>query len=77
MVFIQEVIYLKKRMGHIINLDEYESIGTHWNSLYMNAENVTYFDSFDVEHIAREIGKIIGTKNVITSIYRIQAYDSM
>ena len=39
----------------IINLDEYESIGTHWIALYVNAENVTYFDSFEVEHIPKEI----------------------
>ena len=29
----------------IINLDEYESIGTHWMALYANDNNVTYFDS--------------------------------
>ena len=32
--------------AYIINLDEYESIGTHWIALYVNAKNVTYFDSF-------------------------------
>ena len=35
----------------IINLDQYESIGTHWIALYVNASNVTYFDNFGVEHI--------------------------
>ena len=43
----------------------------------MNAENVTYFDNFGVEYILKEIKKIIGNKNVITYIYRIQAYDSI
>ena len=38
-----------------INLDEYESIGTHWIALYANAKNVTYFDRFGVEHIPKEI----------------------
>ena len=33
-----------------INLDEYESIGTHWIALCVIAENVTYFNSFGVEH---------------------------
>ena len=28
----------------------------------MNGENVTYFDSFGVEHIPREIKKFIGKK---------------
>ena len=36
--------------AYIINLDQYESI-----VLYINAENVTYFDSFGVEFIPKEI----------------------
>ena len=35
-----------KEGPYIINLDEYESIGTHWIALYINAKNVTYVDSF-------------------------------
>ena len=30
---------------YILNLDEYESIGTHWIALSVNAENVTCLDS--------------------------------
>ena len=42
----------KKKDGtYIINLDEYKSIETHWIALYVISENVTYFDSFGVEHI--------------------------
>ena len=33
------------------------------------------FDSFGVEHIPEGIKKFIGNKNIITSIYRIQAYN--
>ena len=36
-------------------------------------DNVTYFDSFDVEHIPKETKKFIENKNIITNIYRIQA----
>ena len=32
--------------ANIINLDEYESVEIHWIALYVNVENVTYFDSF-------------------------------
>ena len=39
--------------AYIINLDEYESIGNHWIGFYVNAENVTYFDSFSVENIPK------------------------
>ena len=58
------------------DLDEFESVATHWIALYMNAENVTYFDSFGVEYIPEAIRKFIGNKN-ITNIYRIQAYGSV
>ena len=43
----------------------------------MNAKNVTYFDSFEVEHIPKEIRKFIRNKNIITNIYRIQSIDSI
>ena len=42
--------------------------------MYFN-NNVKYFDSFEIEHIPKEIKKFIGNKNVITNIYRIQGYD--
>ena len=64
-------------MTYIINLDEYESIRTHWIALYANAKNVTYFDNFEVEHIPKEVRKFIGNKNIITNIYKIQAHDSI
>ena len=43
-----------------MNLDEYESIGTHWIALYLNANGIVYFDSFGAEHIPKEIKKFIG-----------------
>ena len=45
--------------------------------MYINNNNVAYFDSFGVEHIPKEIKKLIVNKNVITNIYRIQKYDSI
>ena len=55
----------------MINLDEYKSIETHWIALYVNAKTVTYFNSFGVEHILKEIKTFIANKNIITNIYRI------
>ena len=34
-----------------------------------------YFDIFEVEHIPKEIEKLIGNKNLITNNYRMQAYN--
>ena len=39
--------------AYIINLYQYESIGTHLIGSYVNDNNVTYFDSCGVEHILR------------------------
>ena len=61
----------------IINLDEYSDIGTHWVALHVNNSNVTYFDSFGVEHIPKEIKAFIKKKNIKANIFRIQAYDSV
>ena len=39
--------------------------------------NITYFDSFGVEHIPKEIRKFIGNKNIQANIFRIQVCDSV
>ena len=65
----------------VINLDDYSNIETHWIASYVNAETVTYFDSFGVEHIPREIKKFIKRSidkfTIKISIFRIQAYESV
>ena len=66
-----------KNSAYVINLDEYRNIGTHWVALYLNNKTIIYFDSFGVEHIPKEIMKFINRKNIITNIFRIQAYDSI
>ena len=43
----------------------------------VNAENVTYLDSFGFKHIAKKIKKFIGNKKIITNICKIQAYDAI
>ena len=62
---------------YVINLDEYSDIRTHWVALYLQNNDVTYFDSFGVEHISKEVKTFIGNKNIKTNIFRIQAYDSI
>ena len=57
--------------AYIINLDEYSDIGTHWVALWLDNNNVTYFDSFGVEHIPKEIKIFINNKNIKTNIFRI------
>ena len=45
-----------KNGAYVINLDEYYVIN-HWVAFYVNNKTITYFDSFGVEHIPREIIK--------------------
>ena len=63
---------------YIINLDEYSDIGTHWVPFYVQNNNVTYFGSFAVEHIPKEIRTFIDRSLSITgNIFKIQAYYSI
>ena len=39
--------------------------------------NVTYFDSFGVEHVPKEIKKSINKSIIVTNIFRIQACASV
>ena len=64
--------------AYIINLGEYSDIGTHWVALYLLNNDVTYFDSFGVEHIPNETKPFInGSLSITTNIFRIHAYDSI
>ena len=46
-------------------------------AFYVNDGNVTYFDSFGIQHISKEIKKFIWNKTITTNIYRIGAYNSV
>ena len=43
----------------------------------MNNNECTYFDSFRVEHIPKEIKEVVKNKNIKANIFRIQANDSV
>ena len=45
--------------------------------MYVDNNDVTYFDSFGVEDIPKEIKTFINNKNIKTNIFRVQAYDSI
>ena len=66
-----------KKGAYVINLDEYENTGTHWIALFVKTNEVIYFDSFDIEHIPKEVEHAIGNKEIKASIFRLQAYDSI
>ena len=46
--------------------------------MYVDNNDVTYFDSFGVEHIPKEIKAFINCSSFITTnIFRIKTYDSI
>ena len=69
-------------MAYVVNFDEYADTGPHWIALYINSNAVTYFDSFGVEPISKEIKKFINKiafkgSTIMTNIFKMQAYDSV
>ena len=37
------------------NLNDNQSKGTHWVSLFINKNSSVYFDSFEIEYIPKEV----------------------
>ena len=63
-VFSRNNLQKEKYGAYIVNLDGYSDTGTHWVALHVNNNNVTYFDSFGVEHILEEIKTFINNKTL-------------
>ena len=45
--------------------------------MYVKNNHITYFDSFGIEHIPKEIKAFINNKNIKTNFFMMQAYDSI
>ena len=65
-----------KKGAYVINLNKFKSKGIHWIGLCVNGNNVTYFDSFGIEYIPKEVKKFINNKSIEINIYRNPANDS-
>ena len=50
--------------AYAINLDEYSDNGTNWIALYLQKNDVFYFDSFGVERIPKETETFISNKSI-------------
>ena len=66
-----------KKGSYGINLDHSKNTGTHWVVIFVKKDEVIYFDSFGVEYIPKEIMERIKNKNIKTSTFRIQDYNSI
>ena len=74
-VYSRDNLPKMKDGSYVINLDEYSGIGTHWIALYVRNTDVTYSNTFGVEHILKEIRTFINNENIKANIFRIQAHD--
>ena len=63
-VYSRDNLPKTKNGAYAINLDEYKEVGTHCIALCVKNNEITYFDSFGVEHVPKEIKKFIGHKNI-------------
>ena len=45
--------------AYIINLDEYSDIGTRWVAFHVSNNDVTFFDSFGVEHFLKKLNLLV------------------
>ena len=68
-VYSRDNLPKTKDGAYVINLDEYSDIGTYWVALYARNNDVTFFDSFGVEHFPKEIRTSINNKNIKTKIF--------
>ena len=69
-VFSRDNLHKKIKDGtYVINLDEYEDIGTHWTVLFCKKNEIVYFDSFGIEHIPEQNKEFIGNRKIKANIF--------
>ena len=56
---------------YVINLDDKNSNGTYWVSLFVDNNLAVYFDSFGIEYIPQEVLNKIKDKSIAHNIFRI------
>ena len=57
---------------YVINFDDKDSKGTHWDLLFIDRNLAEYFDSFGTECIPGGVLKKMKNKSITPTIFRIQ-----
>lgn len=60
---------------YVVNFIEYQAVGSHQVSLYVNDSSVTYIDSLCVKHVSKEIKKLFDS--IICGYFCIGLIDVM
>ena len=58
---------------HVINIDDKQSKGTHWVSLFIVRNMAVYFDSFGTEYFSQDVLNKIKDEYITHNIFRIQS----
>ena len=61
-----------KDSGYVKNLDDKNTIGTPWVSLFIDRNTAVYFDSFGIEYIPQKVFNKIKDISITHNIFRIQ-----
>ena len=70
--FSRNNVPITKDGVYVINLDDQNSKGTRWISLFINKNLAIYFDSFGIEYIPQEVLNKVRDKPITHNIFRIQ-----
>ena len=60
---------------YVTNLDDKQSKGTHWVSLFIDKNTTVYFDSCRIEYIPQEVLNKIRGKSITYNIFTVQFDD--
>ena len=58
--------------AYVLNLNDKNSKGTYWFSLFVNRITAVYFDSFGIEYIPQGVLNKIKDKSITHNIFSIQ-----
>ena len=61
----------------MINLDNKQSKGIHWFSLFIDQNSAVSFDSFGIEYVPQEVLNKIRAKSITHNIFRMQNNESI
>ena len=62
---------------YVINLDDKQSEGTHWISLFIDKNTVVCFYSLGIEYISQKVLSTSINNFIIHNIFRIQSANSI
>ena len=65
------------KIKDVVNLNDKNSKGTHWVSLFIHKNIVIYFDSFGIEYIPQDVLNKIRNKSITRSIFRVNGNESI